>query len=105
MTHRWRWRRTQYGPVNDELAGRFGEPCRIFARGLNGSVGVEFADGYRVVSMRWALRVTPDGSLAAGRGEAIEERVISSRPSRLNVLSATSWQGARRKKPPFKRWL
>ena len=56
MTHVWRWRKTRYGPLVDGLAERFGQPCRIFARGMSGSVGVEFEDGYRVVAMRYAVR-------------------------------------------------
>jgi hypothetical protein len=51
----WRWRRTQYGPLANGLAERFGQRCRIFARGLNGSVGVEFEDGWRVVATRFAV--------------------------------------------------
>lgn len=58
MTHQWRWRLTKYGPLADGLAGRFGEPCRVFARGFNGSIGVEFEDGFRVVTMRYAVRET-----------------------------------------------
>ena len=56
MTHTWRWRQTRYGPLADGLAERFGQRCRVFARGLNGSIGVEFDDGFRVVTMRYAVR-------------------------------------------------
>ena len=50
MTHIFRWRR--------ELGGldRHGEPCRVLARGRMNSVLVEFADGWRVVTSRWAVR-------------------------------------------------
>lgn len=54
--HVWRWRKTRYGPLSEALAGRFGEPCRVFARGFDGKVGVEFADGTRVVAPRYAVR-------------------------------------------------
>ncbi len=52
----WRWRRTKYGPLCDDLQGRFGTLCRVFARGMNGSIGVEFEDGYRVVAPRYAVK-------------------------------------------------
>jgi hypothetical protein len=59
----WRWRQTRYGPLAPELAGRFGEPCQVFARGRDGKVGVEFADGARVVAPRHAVRrlAVPEG--------------------------------------------
>lgn len=53
-TYRWRWRQTKYGPLAPELQERFGDPCRVFVRS-RASIGVEFADGYRVVTMRWAV--------------------------------------------------
>jgi hypothetical protein len=46
----WRWRQTKFGPLNESLQGRFGQPVRVFARGLDGKVGVEFEDGYRVIA-------------------------------------------------------
>lgn len=52
----WYWRQTKYGPLEQRLRGREGEECRVFARGLDGKLGVEFADGYRVVAMRRAVR-------------------------------------------------
>lgn len=55
-THTWRWRQTRYGPLHPGLAGRAGEPCRVFARGRDGKVGVEFADGFRAVAPRHAIR-------------------------------------------------
>lgn len=52
---KWRWRKTKYGPLVDGLAERYGHRCRIFARGFNGSIGIEFEDGYRVVSMKYSV--------------------------------------------------
>ena len=51
----FRWRTTKYGPLNDELSRRFGHRCWVFARGLNGSLGIEFQDGYRACVMRYAV--------------------------------------------------
>lgn len=56
VRYRWYWRRTKYGPLAERLRGRAGEECRVFARGRDGKVGVEFNDGYRVVALRWAVR-------------------------------------------------
>jgi hypothetical protein len=66
LTHTWRWR-TVTNPnapagaprIAHPLAGRFGEPCRLFARGANGNLGIEFADGHRVVAPRHAVRRRP----------------------------------------------
>ncbi len=45
----WRWRA--------RLGARHGQCCRIVARGAKNSVLVEFeADGYRVVTSRYAVR-------------------------------------------------
>lgn len=46
MTHVWYWR----------ACGRKGEACRLWARGRNGNVGVEFADGHRIVAPRYCVR-------------------------------------------------
>ena len=46
--HVWYWRA--------RLAGRKGHVCRVVARGALGSVLVEFADGFRVVTSRHAVR-------------------------------------------------
>jgi hypothetical protein len=47
----WHWR--------SKLGGRKGQPCRVVARGALGSVLVEFEDGYRVVTSRYAVRRRP----------------------------------------------
>ena len=51
MTHVWFWRA--------RLPDRKGQPCRVLARG-NGrgprNILVEFGDGFRVVSTRFAVR-------------------------------------------------
>lgn len=48
MTHTWRW--------HCRLQHRFGEPCRILARGKMNSCLVQFADGTKVVTSRYAVR-------------------------------------------------
>lgn len=51
MTHYWR--------VRKQLPERFKQPCRVWAaaRGPGPrNVGVEFADGTRVVTTRWNVR-------------------------------------------------
>lgn len=51
MTHVWR--------VKRRLPERFGQPCRVLARGKLNSVLVQFADGVRVVTNRWYVRRLP----------------------------------------------
>ena len=48
LTHTWYWRR--------RLPERTGQPCRVLVRGKLNSILVEFADGYRVVTSRFAVR-------------------------------------------------
>lgn len=48
MTHVWYWR--------SRLPERKGHPCRVLARGTMNSILVEFEDGYRVVTSRYAVR-------------------------------------------------
>lgn len=49
MSHVWYWRK--------RLPERKGQSCRILARGAMNSILVEFRDGYRVVTSRYAVRV------------------------------------------------
>jgi hypothetical protein len=52
MTHVWHWR--------SRLPERKGQPCRVLARGAMNTVLVEFADGRRVFTSRFAVkRVRP----------------------------------------------
>jgi hypothetical protein len=44
----WHWR-TKHGE-------RHRQPCRVWARGSMNSIGVEFADGFRTVTARFAVR-------------------------------------------------
>lgn len=48
MTHYWR--------VRTRLPERFGQPCKVTARGAMNSIRVEFADGYWVITSRWNIR-------------------------------------------------
>lgn len=41
-----------YWRVRTRLSDRFGQPCRVLARGTMNSALVEFADGYKVVTSR-----------------------------------------------------
>jgi hypothetical protein len=50
----WRWR--------VRLPERFGERCRVLVRGKMNSALVEFCDGYRVVTSRWAVRRVKNGA-------------------------------------------
>lgn len=46
--HIWFWK--------TRLPERKGQPCRVFARGRLNSIGVEFPDGFKVVTSRYAVR-------------------------------------------------
>jgi hypothetical protein len=54
MTHTWRWRKY--------LGERFGQPCRVVkaARNMDAAL-VEFEDGYRVITSRYAVLRIPAG--------------------------------------------
>ena len=58
MTHYWR--------VRARLPERFGQPCRVLARGSKNTILVEFEDGFRVVTSRTYVRRLP--RRAQGRG-------------------------------------
>jgi hypothetical protein len=61
----WRVRRT--------LPDRYGQRCRITARGTMNSCRVEFEDGFWAIVSRWSVRKITLSSPAARRGET-EER-------------------------------
>jgi hypothetical protein len=44
----WFWRA--------KLGDRKGQRCRVWARGTMNSIGVEFPDGFRTVTARYAIR-------------------------------------------------
>jgi len=48
MTHYWRIRK--WHPE------RFGQPCKVLARGRMNSILIEFEDGYQLVTSRWSVR-------------------------------------------------
>ena len=54
LTHVWRWRR--------HLADRHGQACRVVSTGKLNSALVEFGDGYRVITSRWAVRKAKDAT-------------------------------------------
>ena len=49
----WHWR-TKHGE-------RHAQQCRVWARGSMNSIGVEFADGFRTVTARFAIRKASGG--------------------------------------------
>ena len=48
MTHYWHWRKW--------LPDRHRQPCRILATGRMNSALVEFEDGFKVITSRYAVR-------------------------------------------------
>lgn len=46
----WYWRKRH--------GDRKGQRCRIVARGTMNSILVEFEDGFRTITSRWAVRLT-----------------------------------------------
>jgi len=48
MTHYWFWK--------SKLPERKGQPCRVLARGNMNSILIEFEDGYKVITSRYAIR-------------------------------------------------
>lgn len=48
MTHIWHWK--------SRLPERKGQACKVIARGALNSIMVEFADGERVITSRYAVR-------------------------------------------------
>lgn len=54
FVHVWFWR--------SRLPERKGQVCRIIARGKMNSILVEFEDGYRVVTSRYAVRKMNDAA-------------------------------------------
>jgi hypothetical protein len=58
MTHVWFWHRL----------GRKGQLCRVLARGKLNSILVEFEDGYRVITSRYAVRKLSAGRSGDGGG-------------------------------------
>ena len=59
MTHTWYWRKW--------LGERKGRPCRVLAGGALGSILVEFADGFRVITSRYAVRRSPPATGSDGK--------------------------------------
>ena len=48
MTHYWRWKRW--------LPHRYGQLCRVLAVGKLNSALIQFEDGHKVLSSRYAVR-------------------------------------------------
>jgi hypothetical protein len=46
----------RYWRVRKTLPARYGQACRILARGKLNSCLVEFEDGYKTVTSRWSVR-------------------------------------------------
>lgn len=54
--HVWYWRTRPLCSWTCTHAHRKGQRCRVLARGSMNSILVEFEDGYRVVTSRYAVR-------------------------------------------------
>lgn len=54
--HVWFWK--------SRLPERKGQRCRVLVRGGRNSIAVEFADGERVITSRWAVRKAPTARAA-----------------------------------------
>ena len=59
MTHRWHWHKW--------LPERHGQLCRVLATGRMNSALVEFEDGTKVVTSRYAVRNLTHNALGEGR--------------------------------------
>lgn len=55
LNYIWYWR--------SRLPDRKGQSCRVLARGRMNSILVEFADGWQVITSRFAVRRGPDRRL------------------------------------------
>ena len=62
MTHRWHWRKW--------LPERHGQLCRVLATGRMNSALVEFEDGTKVVTSRYAVRKLTHNAKAVGLNAA-----------------------------------
>ena len=65
MTHRWHWRKW--------LPERHGQLCRVLATGRMNSALVEFEDGHKVITSRYAVRKVPNdlGNRRAAFGASV----------------------------------
>lgn len=52
MDYVWFWK--------SKLGSRKGQPCKVIARGKMNSILVEFADGYKAITSRYAVRKQPN---------------------------------------------
>lgn len=57
--HVWWWRVRPVDLVTGAVTDRKGQACRIVARGAMNSIDVEFPDGFRVITSRYAVRRKP----------------------------------------------
>lgn len=47
-TYTWRWKKW--------LPDRHGQPCRVLATGKKNAILLQFADGWKVITSRYAIR-------------------------------------------------
>ena len=57
----------RYWRVRTRLPERFGQRCRVIARGSRNSCAVQFEDGYRTVTSRWNVRKIPAKEVSTER--------------------------------------
>ena len=62
MTHRWHWRKW--------LPERHGQLCRVLKTGRMNSALVEFEDGTKVVTIRYAVQKLTHNAEVTGRASA-----------------------------------
>lgn len=60
-THTWFWR--------SRLPERKGQPCSVIARGKMNSILVAFPDGFKVITSRYAVRLSRSAEGGGRRGE------------------------------------
>ena len=58
----YRWR------IRTRLPERFGQSCKVTARGRLNSIRVEFPDGFWVITSRWSVRRDDQIESLRGRG-------------------------------------
>ena len=71
MTHTWFWK--------TRLPERKGQPCKVLAHGKMNSILVEFQDGYKVVTSRYAVRLA--NTACTGRAGTVAKKRTGSKPA------------------------
>ena len=91
MTHRWNWRKW--------LPERHGQLCRVLATGRMNSALVEFEDGTKVVTSRYAVRKLTHNDLG-NRRAAFGASALTDELERLTHEDLRKWAEALDKEMP-----